>query len=1374
METKEYYLGLDMGTNSVGWAVTDSKYQLIRVKGKDFWGVREFDEAQSAVDRRTKRVSRRRRQREQARIGLLKIYFAKEIEKNDPYFYQRLDNSKYFEEDKEECVRGKNGIFADDKFTDKEYFKLYPTIFHLRKALIENEQGSFDVRLVYLALLNMFKHRGHFLASGLSDDGGEVSMNDAYLGFVECADELLEVSFPANLEYAKGIEDTLSDRALSRSAKKEKLIELFCLNQKQTDEASKEKQKKQIAMVKCICGLSTGLKDIFDDVETENKIEIHFANAQWDEKCLEIQTALGEERYQLIECLKQIYDIGSLANILKGQKYLSFARVEEYKKHQKDLKLLKQLYKKHKTLEEYDRMFRSDEKGSYSAYVNSFNCDKTSKKMKLKGKPVRRNMDDRSREALYKKIKEAFKDINDDDVRKIFDDIERESFLPKQLTAGNGIIPNQVHRREMAVILKNAEGYLPFLKEKDESGLTVSERILRLFSFQIPYYIGPLSENSAKYGGNGWVIRTQPGQVLPWNLEEKVDTKKTAQRFIENLVKNCTYLSDEKVLPKSSLLYEKYCVLNEINNIKVNGERISVELKQRIYKDLFCNKNRVTRKMVENFLYAQGALQEAAQLSGIDQNINNSLSSYRKFYTIFGDDLKRDDIQKMVERIIYLCTVYGDSKSMLKECLKDEFKDQLTNEQVKKILKFRFRDWGSLSKEMLELQGCDTSIGEMMSLIRAMWETDLNFMELIHSDKFTFAKSLEDKQTVALKMLSDFEAEDLNEYYFSAPVKRMIWQTILIIREVEKIMGCAPKRIFIEMTRSDDEKGDKGRKDSRAKALMDLYKNIKDESRDWKGEIEKAEADGRLRSKKLYLYYTQQGKCMYTGEPIDLHELLYGNKYDIDHIYPRHFVKDDNLSNNMVLVNKASNAYKSDNYPLPEMSEAVHLLWRELLNNHFITEEKYRRLTGRNPFTEEQKAGFIARQLVETGQGTKGIADLLKQLMSDETTIVYSKGRNVSDFRNEFKLLKSRSINDFHHAKDAYLNIVVGNVYFVKFTQNPLNYMRKLDREKKTLQYHLGKMFQNEVRRGDEVAWIPSPKDGEEKGTIVTVKKMMGKNTPLLTRMSFESHGGIANETLYSARVAKEDNYIPLKGNDPRMQDVTKYGGVKNVTGTYFFLVEHEDKKGKKIRTLEQMPLYLVGKIGRDEDSLWEYCIQKLKLKNPSIRMKRIKTQSLISINGYKYHLSGRSEDRILLRNAVSLCLSIEWNNYAHEIDKYIETGNLSETITEEKNIQLYEIMVNKHLSEIFAKRQNPVGDSLRQGLEKMKRLSIQDQTKLLGEVFKLTSIGATSADLRLIGGTAGCGSMRFSKKVTNANQFVLINQSVTGIYERSIDLLAV
>ena len=128
-----YYIGLDLGTSSVGWAVTDENYNLVKKHGKDLWGIREFEEAKTSAERRTQRVSRRRRQREVVRIGLLKEYFHDEIVKVDPYFYQRLDNSKYFLEDKDVNVREKYGIFADKNYTDKDYFKEYPTIFHLRK-----------------------------------------------------------------------------------------------------------------------------------------------------------------------------------------------------------------------------------------------------------------------------------------------------------------------------------------------------------------------------------------------------------------------------------------------------------------------------------------------------------------------------------------------------------------------------------------------------------------------------------------------------------------------------------------------------------------------------------------------------------------------------------------------------------------------------------------------------------------------------------------------------------------------------------------------------------------------------------------------------------------------------------------------------------------------------------------------------------------------------------------------------------------------------------------------------------------------------------------------------------------------------------------
>lgn len=43
---KKYNIGLDIGTNSVGWAVVESEKQKVLRKGnKKLWGVRLFDEA---------------------------------------------------------------------------------------------------------------------------------------------------------------------------------------------------------------------------------------------------------------------------------------------------------------------------------------------------------------------------------------------------------------------------------------------------------------------------------------------------------------------------------------------------------------------------------------------------------------------------------------------------------------------------------------------------------------------------------------------------------------------------------------------------------------------------------------------------------------------------------------------------------------------------------------------------------------------------------------------------------------------------------------------------------------------------------------------------------------------------------------------------------------------------------------------------------------------------------------------------------------------------------------------------------------------------------------------------------------------------------
>lgn len=1359
MEKRDYYLGLDLGTDSVGWAVTDTNYNLLRAKGKDLWGIREFNEALVAADRRSHRVNRRRRQRELVRIGLLKGYFSDALQSVDPLFLIRLQESMFHKEDKDRALSGNvNGIFNDKDYTDKDYYKEYPTIFHLRKELIDNKSPH-DVRLVFLAILNLFKHRGHFLNATLSSEGEIRPFISVYKELLVNLQENFEINLPESINEDE-ILHVLGDRSLSRTRKKEQISNALSID---------KKEKSKDAIIKLFCGLAVKASALIgDSFDSEEDINICFSDAGYDEKSEEIYSKVGEEWSNVIELCKEIYDIGSLSEILRGNNYLSFARVEDYNKHKKDLEILKKLF--HQTSEEaFDHMFRSNNPGTYSAYVNSTNSNKK----------TRRNVKERKRDDLYKTIKSYAKGWNpeDPDVKYVLAEIESENFLPKQLTFANGVIPNQVHLKELKAILRNAEGYLPFLLEKDEYGNTVSNRIEQLFSFQIPYYIGPTSEKSKEMNGNGWVVRKEAGPVLPWNIDEKIDIKATSEAFIEKMVKKCSYISDEKAMPKNSLLYEKYRVLNEINNIRINDHRITTELKQDIFNDLFLSGKRVTRKKLESYLIGRGAIENAAQLSGIDININNYLSSYGKFKDIFGESIKEDSTKNMAEDIIYWCTIYGDSKKFLKERISEKYKDKLSEKQIKSIMGIKFSDWGRLSKTFLELPGTDKETGEKITLIRAMWDNNLNMMELINdTEHFTFKESLEDMVISGTKVLSEFSHEDLNDYYFSAPVKRMIWQTLSIIKELESVLGAPPKRIFIEMTRKPDDK--KERKESRGKQLIDLYKNIKAEDKAWKNEmiskIESADSDGSLRSKKLYLYYTQMGRDMYTGEVIDLDELFNNNLYDIDHIYPQQLVKDDNLSNNLVLVKKQKNSEKQNVYPLDEKirkSPKVRDLWNMLHLNNLINDEKYKRLTRNTGFDDDELAGFIARQIVETGQATKGVADLLKTLLPEpETKVVYAKASAVSEFRKDNGFLKSRLINDNHHAQDAYLNIVVGNAYYVKFTQNPINYIKKEYKDKKD-SYHLGKMFKNTITRGKETAWIAAG-EGEE-GTIKTVKKVMSRNTPLLTRLSFVGHGQISEATLYGADTTKEKGYLPLKEKDDRFLNMAKYGGFSGISVAYFFLVEHISKK-KPVRTLETVPIYIADRIESDPSALKRYCIEKLKLVDPNIRLRKIKLHSLVEKDGYFGHITGVTGNRIYFRNAVSLILPIEWNNYIKTIENSIEKKSLNDIITANKNISLYDLLTNKLSNSIFAKRPNPIGDNLQVSRDRFITLNLEEQITLLEQILHLTAIGMAKADLTSLGYSKLSGISLLNKEITKSNSFTLVYQSITGLYEKRIDLLTV
>lgn len=599
---KGYYVGLDMGTGSVGWAVTDESYQILRRHGKAMWGVRLFESAKTAEERRMFRTGRRRLDRRGWRIEILQEIFAEEISRVDPGFFLRMKESKYYPEDKRDiqgnCPELPYTLFVDKTFTDKDFHKKYPTIYHLRKMLMETEDTP-DIRLVYLALHHMMKHRGHFLLSG--DISQVTEFKNTFNQFIEnIRNEGMDFEIELDESAVQMIEETLKDKNLTRSAKKAKLVK-----------GLNAKNVRDKAFLTLLSGGTVKLSDLFgmEELNEGERPKISFADNRYEEYAAVVEMELGE-LYYIVESAKAVYDWAILSDILGGSTSVSDAKVRAYEKHKADLKYLKAVVKEYFPKEVYNAVFveSSDKLNNYPAYIGM--TKKNGKKVSLEGKRC-------SREEFMDFLKKNIVVKLPDEETKMYlqSELEKDSFLPKQVNKDNGVIPYQVHKYELKKILDNLGDKIPFLKEN-------AEKIEKLFSFRIPYYVGPLRTGNGENSKFAWAERKSTEKIYPWNFENVIDVEQSAENFIRRMTNKCTYLIGEDVLPKDSLLYSKFMVLNELNNLRLDGQKISVELKQKIYRDVFCRSRKVTQKKLKSYLIREGIAGKNVELTGIDGDFN--------------------------------------------------------------------------------------------------------------------------------------------------------------------------------------------------------------------------------------------------------------------------------------------------------------------------------------------------------------------------------------------------------------------------------------------------------------------------------------------------------------------------------------------------------------------------------------------------------------------------------------------------------------------------------------------------------------------------------------------------------------------------------
>lgn len=298
--------------------------------------------------------------------------------------------------------------------------------------------------------------------------------------------------------------------------------------------------------------------------------------------------------------------------------------------------------------------------------------------------------------------------------------------------------------------------------------------------------------------------------------------------FIRRMTNKCTYLPGEDVLPKDSLCYQKFMVLNELNNLKIDGRKVPVEVKQGIYHELFEKKKKVRRKDIEEYLISNNYLAKGSTelISGIDEQVHSCLSSYSAFRNLLSREiLSENDVEKIIER-----ASYAEDKSRVKKWLRKEYPD-LSQDDVRYITKIKIKEFGKLSRTFLtELKGCNKQDGEMTTILRIMWETNDNLMEIL-SDKYTFREAVEaftqEYYTGKKKSLK----ERLDEMRVSNSVRRPVYRTLAVVKDIEKAFG-KPDKIFVEMTRGGQTDQKRKRTKSRKQQILDLYDKCKDDVHD--------------------------------------------------------------------------------------------------------------------------------------------------------------------------------------------------------------------------------------------------------------------------------------------------------------------------------------------------------------------------------------------------------------------------------------------------------------------------------------------------------------------------------------------------------------
>lgn len=562
------------------------------------------------------------------------------------------------------------------------------------------------------------------------------------------------------------------------------------------------------------------------------------------------------------------------------------------------------------------------------------------------------------------------------------------------------VFTTNAYKKEAYAILKEQKKYYSQIDDE------FIEEYIKILTRKREFYVGP----GDKFNRTNYGIYKTDGT--------------TSNSIFEELIGKCSIYPDEQRAPATSYTAQEFNLLNDLNNLVVEGRKLTENEKKKIISQVLDNTVKTfTSKRMINTIKNIANLENENQIKGyrIDKKENPEFHTFeaeRKIKMFLKDtdiDYENFDIDKK-DKLAEVLSKSPDFKSLKNNC--NEPFPEFSTKDIEVLFSFLqnnkslYSKWHSFSLKIMK---------EMREELYKSHKNQMNFLM-----EKGIKKSMENKFQGYKYIPVGF----LDDEIYNPVVRRSVNQSIKIINAILKRYG-ELEAIIIEMPREDNEKDEK-------KRIQEIQKN---------NELEKNEALNRVRNeypiteKQLYgqkgliskirLWYQQDGNCIYTGRAISIQDLVNNpNMFEIDHIIPKSISLDDSL-NNKVLSYSIANQIKGQKTPFNAFSlnlnnisyEDIKKRASKLFENKKISKTKFDLLTIEEDINKfEIRQGFISRNLNDTRYASKIILNGLQEFMREndkQTQIHVVRGKFTYQIRKKWGIEKDRDESFEHHAVDA-------------------------------------------------------------------------------------------------------------------------------------------------------------------------------------------------------------------------------------------------------------------------------------------------------------------------------------------------------------------